>query len=317
MKKLPLKNPSYKALLMSFKEWLDILGHAEKSVYGMPIKLREFFHWLEGQGLDNLDHVTPKHIKAYYSYLKMRPNQRRGGGLGNCYLNKHQSALRKLREYQIAHNVAAPLRIHLKNEENDTERRRNVLTQEQAKSLFTATESDSHPWERLRLRDRALLTCLYSCGLRRNEAVQLNVRDIHLERQRIHVRKGKNYKERSVPFNGHALQVLEGYIYGARPRFIDAHGNRDPGDALFISDQGGRVCGMTVLESIKRIARATGDRDIIDKDISPHTLRHSIATHLLQKGVPIKRIKIFLGHSSLESTQIYTHLLKEMEHGGF
>lgn len=313
MKKLKLENRTYKELLIAFKAWLDILGHAERSVYGMPIKLREFFHWLEGAGLYRLEHVGPKDINAYYRYLKTRPNQRRGGGLGNCYLNKHQSALRKLREYQIAHNAAAPLRIHLKNEENDTERRRNILTQEQAKSLFTATESDSHDWERIRLRDRALLTCLYGCGLRRNETAGLDITDILFERQRIHVRNGKNYKERYVPFNGHALRSLEGYLYGARPRFYMANKS----GAFFISTKGSRMRGTTVLNDVKRIATATGERDIIDKDISPHTLRHSIATHLLQKGVPIKRIKTFLGHSSLESTQIYTHLLKEMEHGGF
>lgn len=313
MKKLKLENPTYKTLLLSFAEWLDILGHTERSVYGMPIKLREFFHWLEGEGLHHLGNVEPRHINAYYQYLKTRPNERRGGALGNRYLNKHQTALRKLREYQIAHKVATPLRIHLKNEVTDMERRRNVLTQGQAKALFGATESDSHAWERLRLRDRALLTCLYSCGLRRNEAVQLDTGDILFERQRIHVRKGKNYKERYVPFNGHALRTLEDYLYGARPQFYNASGT----DALLISTKGTRVRGVTVLNDVKRIARATGDREIIEKDISPHTLRHSIATHLLQRGVPIKNIKTFLGHESLVSTQIYTHLLKEMEHGGF
>lgn len=313
MKKLPLQNPTYRALLLSFAEWLDILGHTERSVYGMPIKLREFFHWLEGEGLHHLEHVTPKHIKAYYQHLKTRPNQRKAGGLGNRYLNKHQSALRKLREYQIAHKVPSPLRIHLRNEETDMDRRRNVLTQDQARMLFEATEEDSHHWQRLRLRDRALLTCLYSCGLRRNETVQLETSDILFERQRIHVRKGKNYKERYVPFNGHALRSLEDYLYEARPQFYNASGTA----ALFISTKGCRVRGVTVLNDVKRIANATGDRDIIEKDISPHTLRHSIATHLLQRGVPIKNIKTFLGHESLTSTQIYTHLLKEMEHEGF
>lgn len=317
MKKLILKNRTYKTLLLSFKDWLDILGHAEKSVYTMPILLREFFHWSEGQGHSGLHTVSPKDIKAYYRYLKMRPNEHRGGALGSCHLNKHQQALRKFREYQMAHNAADPLRIHLKYEANDTEERRNILTQKEARQLFDATDNDSHPWERIRQRDRALLICLYSCGLRRNEAVQLDVGDILFDKRRIHVRKGKNYKERFVPLNDHGLGALENYMYEARPRFIEAQGSRDPGDALLISDQRGRIRGATVLTSIKRIARATGDRDIIEKDISPHTLRHSIATHLLQRGVPIKRIKTFLGHSSLESTQIYTHLLKEMEHGGF
>ena len=96
MKRLQLQNPTYKELLLSFAEWLDILGHTERSVYGMPIKLREFFHWLEGEGLHHLGHVEPRHINAYYQYLKTRPNERRGGGLSKNYLNGHQAHLSRV-----------------------------------------------------------------------------------------------------------------------------------------------------------------------------------------------------------------------------
>ena len=305
MQKLKLENPGYRALLSNFKEWLDILGYAEKTVYGMPIKLREFFYWLESQGYNHISTVTPKDVKNYYDELKRRANERKGGGLSNTYLNKHQNALRKFRNYLIQHNADTSLRIHLRYETNDTEERSNILTQPEIKALFKTT-SYSHHWERIRLRDKAMLSCLYSCGLRRNEMVALDVSDILFDKQRIHVRKGKNYKERFVPFNMHSLRALEAYIYDARPQFYNLHDN----EALFISTQGKRVHGMTVLERVKKIAHATGDKTIIEKNISPHTLRHSIATHLLQQGVPIESIKTFLGHSSLVSTQVYTHLLK-------
>lgn len=305
MKKLKLHNRSYKVLLQNFKEWLDILGYADGTVYLMPIKIQEFFYWLEQKGYNGINQITPTEVKAYYQYLKQRGNERKGGALSNCYLNSHQSALRKLRDYLITHNANTPLRIHLKSEENDTEERSNILTQPEIKTLFEATNY-SHFWERIRLRDKAMLTCLYSCGLRRTEAVSLNISDILFDRQRIHVRKGKNYKERFVPFNGYNLRVLEDYIYEARPEFYNANSS----EALFISTKGRRVCGVTVLNRVKQISKATEDKTIIEKNISPHTLRHSIATHLLEQGVPIESIKTFLGHNSLVSTQIYTHLLK-------
>lgn len=305
MKKLKLENPSYRALLSNFKEWLDILGYTEKTVYGMPIMLQEFFYWLESQGHNNISKVTPQDVKKYYNQLKQRANQRRGGGLSNTYLNKHQNALRKFRNYLIAHNTDTSLRVHLRYEACNIEERTNILTQSEIKELFKAT-TYTHHWKRIQLRDKAMLSCLYSCGLRRNEAVQLDVSDIIFDKQRIYVRKAKNNKERFVPFNRHSLRILEEYIYDVRSQFY----NPNHSEALFISTKGRRVHGMTILERVKKIAQATGNKTIIDKDISPHTLRHSIATHLLEQGVSIENIKTFLGHSSLVSTQVYTHLLK-------
>lgn len=305
MKKLKLENTSYRILLSSFTEWLDILGYAEKTVYGMPIMLQEFFYWLEQQGHKDLSTITPKEVKKYYQHLTQRANQRRGGGLSKCYLNKHQNTLRKFRNYLIQYNANTPLRVHLKYETNDTQERTNVLTQSEIKQLFETT-AYSNSLECIRIRDKALLVCLYSCGLRRNETRQLDIRDILFDKERIHVRKGKNYKERFVPLNTYNLRILEDYIYEARPTFYNA----TTSEALFIGMKGTRLSGVTILDRVKAIANATDNKNIIHKNISPHTLRHSIATHLLQQKVPIESIKTFLGHSSLISTQVYTHLLK-------
>jgi len=125
----------------------------------------------------------------------------------------------------------------------------------------------------------------------------------------VYVRKGKNYKERFVPINRKNLEILEDYIYEARPEFIHHKEN----EALFISQQGKRLDGMSIANRLKAIVIAAENKKIIDKKITLHTLRHSIATHLLQRSVPLESIKHFLGHSSLESTQIYTHILKTIE----
>ena len=309
MKKLKLYNESYNALLISFKEWLDILGYAETTVYNLPNHLREFFYWLEYQERTDINHITAQDVTNYYKVLRERSNQRIDGALSKSYLNKHQQALKKFREYLIQHNAKIPLRVHLKSETQPTEERINILTQSEIKELFAACNY-SNKRKCIRIRDKALLTIFYSCGLRRNEAVHLDIKDILFDKQRIYVRKGKNYKERFVPINKYNLSILEDYIYDARPDF----NIKDNTEALLLNQHGTRLQGMSFANRLQAIVAATENKIIIEKHITPHTLRHSIATHLLQKEVPLESIKHFLGHSSLESTQIYTHLLKTIKH---
>ncbi len=307
MKKLKLQNDSYRVLVANFKEWLDILGYAESTVYYLPNHLQEFFYWLECHGHTDINNLTAKHIKDYYTELKQRSNERRHGALSKSYLNKHQQALKKFKEYLQNHNHKG-ISIHLKAESNPTEEKLNILTQPEIKELFTAC-SYSNKRKCIRIRDKAILTIFYSCGLRRNEAVHLDTKDILFDKERIYVRKGKNYKERFVPLNKYNLRILEDYIYESRPEF----NHKNNTDALLLNHHGTRLQGTSLSNRLKAIIKATDNSDIAEKQITLHTLRHSIATHLLQKEVPLESIKHFLGHSSLESTQIYTHIVKTIE----
>jgi len=291
----------------NYKEWLDILGYAETTVYNLPNHLQEFFYYAEQNNIGNIDQITTKTIKDHYRALQQRANERQSGALSKSYLNKHQQALKKFKDYLQNHNYKH-FNVHLRNETDPTEEKLNILTQSEIRELFEATES-SHKAERIRLRDKPIRTMLYSCGLRRNEAVHLDVSDILFDRERVFVRKGKNYKERYVPINRRNAEILEDHIYEARPQFYQSHLS----EALFINQRGDRMQGRAMADRLEAIVQATDNRDIIEKRITPHTLRHSIATHLLQENVPLESIKTFLGHSSLESTQIYTHLLKTIE----
>ena len=307
MKHLKLQLEHYKTFVKSFKEWLDILGYAESTVYNLPNHLQEFFYYLEKNRITNINYITPKIIKEYYTHLQQRSNERTYGALSKSYLNKHQQALKKFKEYLQNHNHKG-IYIHLQYETNPTEEKLNILSQEEIKELFTATNY-SHSQMRFKRRDKAILSVLYSCGLRRNEAVHLDVKDVFFDKERLHVRRGKNYKERFVPLNAYNLRAIEDYIFEARPEFY----NTIETEALFISQQGNRLDGMSMSNRLRALVKTTENKNIINKKITLHTLRHSIATHLLQKGVALESIKAFLGHSSLESTQIYTHLLKTME----
>jgi len=307
LKKYIIHSDIYKELLESYTNWLDVLGYAPTTVYNLPNHLREFFHFLERNGYNNLHRVTTPLIQDYYKQLSERGNERRGGGLSKAFLNKHQQALKKFLEYLKEHNANVKFGVHLKGEKINYYQNKDILTQAEIKQLFEACDY-SHIHTHFRKRDRAILVLLYSCGLRRNEAVQMNTEDIFFEKGRIYVRKGKNYKERFVPINKYNLNILEDYLYEARLDFLKGFQT----DALLLSQKGQRINDMSMAIRVKTIIEASGNEELQDKHITLHTLRHSIATHLMQQGVAIQSISQFLGHASLESTQLYTHLVEQI-----
>lgn len=306
MKKLILKNKSYKKIVMDFKDWLDILGFAETTVRNFPIYLQEFFYWLELHNIKSIDLITTKLIKNYYKELSQRPNEKRNGALSKNYLNAHQCALRKFRIYLQKHN-AINIPIHLKPERANRLEIIDILTISEIKELFKAVDYQN-TYQYFKVRDKAMLVLLYSCGLRRNEAVNLDVKDILFDKELLHVRKGKNYKERLIPINNYNLQLLENYIYESRPRFKQYNQS----EALLIGQYGTRLNGNTLAMRLQTIIKTTNNETIKNKQVTPHKLRHAIATHFLQAGMKLEDIKQFLGHSCLETTQIYTHLIKKI-----
>ena len=236
------------------------------TVYYLPNHLQEFFYYLEQNHIKSINQITTQVVKDYYSELQQRANQRRSGALSKGSLNKHQYALKKFREYLQNHNHKG-IHIHLKSEQNPTEEKGNILTQSEIKQLFKATDYSSQ-YEHYRLRDKALLVVLYSCGLRRNEAVHLDLSDLYFDKERIHVRKGKNYKERFVPINRTNAEILEDYIYEARLEFYKANQT----EALFVNKQGKRMGGMSLAIRLQKIVQAANNKEITEKGITLHTL---------------------------------------------
>ena len=300
---MTLQNNSYQTLIKSYTAWLSIIGYSWQAVKYYPMALQELCSWLEDHNYNNIDQITATIIKEYYEYLKTRPNKSRSGALSSYSLNRHICALKTFNKYLKSHNQKA-IPIHLETEKTDPIAPLRIVSQQEIKSMFDATEH-SHKEPHIRLRDKAILVILYSCGLRVNEAVHLNTEDILFDAQRIYVKKGKNYKERFVPINNYNLYILTDYIYEARPLF----NNSSLTTSLFVSYLGKRLQGQSLCNRIKAIIKATNDTALIERNITPHKLRHSIATHLLQQKAAIKDISKFLGHHSLESTQIYTHIL--------
>lgn len=313
MKKLVLNNPGYQYLEKAFKEWLAILGYSAGVVTGMPIIIREFFHYLESKGIDQVQQLKQQHIKAYHDHIHSRANQRRGGGLSNNYINKHIQAIEKLLQYLhhkgLQQIPATGIRLE-KLQRPDI----IILTREEIKELFALTYKEyshlsgsklSHYQEAAQSRDRAMLVIYYSCGLRRNEGAHVSIDDINFDTRILHVRKGKNYKERFVPFNKSNAAYLKQWIYDYRSNLVKDRKEH----CLFINLWGNTMSGGALYARLKLLQQLSENAVLTEKVIGLHTLRHSIATHLLQAGMDLEKISRFLGHSSLESTQIYTHLV--------
>jgi integrase/recombinase XerD len=317
MKRLPVTAPAYQYIEKSFKEWLDVLGYAWQSVYYMPIQIRGLLNFLEKQNKTQISDITTEVIKEYYyNELKQRKNYMRdAGALSAKHLNKHLQALRKFTEYlRQTGKLQIPL-LNIKQEEI-IETKPTVLTEEEIQQLYKATEllherkkhnKSEELYTALQHRDRALLSIFYGCGLRRNEGYHLNITDINLDSAIVHVRKGKGYKERFVPVSKRSVQYITEYLYDARPMLV--RDNKE--DAFFLNHNGKRLGAQMLMLCLQALARRTNDTELQQKEIGLHTLRHSIATHLLAHGMSLEKIKDFLGHSSLESTQIYTHLINE------
>ena len=174
-----------------------------------------------------------------------------------------------------------------------------TLSTEDVDDLLTSASEENTPDS---LRDSAMFELLYASGLRVTELVSLNLEDLDLEQGNVRC-LGKGGKERIIPVHSGAVEVLRRYIDDARPTFVKSQSER----ALFMNRRGQRLSRQGFWLILKAHAKRAG----ITKKITPHTLRHSFATHLLQGGAPLRHVQELLGHSSITTTQVYTHLTSE------
>jgi integrase/recombinase XerD len=197
------------------------------------------------------------------------------------------------REGTIAHDPAAELHGPRK-----TQRLPRVLTRDEVARLLREPKGT----ESLALRDRALLEVMYACGLRVSEVTGLQVSDVDLDEGMLRAR-GKGSKERVVPIGRHASAALGTYLARGRPALLGARGE----STLFLNRRGGGLSRQGLYKIVQGHARGAG----LEERMSPHTLRHSFATHLLAGGCDLRSLQEMLGHADLATTQVYTHLSAE------
>lgn len=298
MKHLPLYHAHYRHLLQDFGQYLTRIGYNENSQKTMPACLQEFFFRLEQQGIDRLEAITPQVIQAHHRYLRERPKHSGPGRLSNSMLYHHMYALKTFFNYQqacgqIKRNPFSVLRFP-----RGEHPPRQVLTLAQVKVLYQSCEH---------LRDRAMLSLFYGCGLRRSEAINLNTADIHFPSQLLYVRSGKGKKRRVVPMSQTVADDLRNYYRYERAGYV-RESTPDATQAFVLHNYGGRM--RDYWKRLKYLAAQAG----LPHWVSLHTLRHSIATHLLESGLSLEQVRDFLGHRHLETTQIYTRIREEYLH---
>jgi len=285
-------------LVQGFEKWLKTLEYAESTVYLSKSYVNDFFFYLKTLEINRLEQIQPTTITGYYKHLQTRPNLRQPGSLSQNYITSNINAIKRFSRY-LQETGKPFFEVAIKTN-TDKETQKTILTREEIRALYKACDNSV-----LGIRDRAILSVYYGCGLRRSEGANLDLKDVQLKEKLVFVRTGKGYQERYVPITETIKEDLENYIYVAREQIQSFKEAKN--EALFLSIRVKRMCGNAIISRIQYLANTAK----INKSIGLHSLRHSIATHLLQSGMTLEEVSQFLGHSSLESTQIYTHLANE------
>lgn len=275
-------------IINSFKVQLERLGYSKGSIYMLPRCVKEF---LEARQIKTLESISPEQVQKHYEYLQQRPNKRRPGGLSESHINHHMYALKTFFKWleakgEIRSNPISPLVFP-----SPKSKPREILSPKEIRKLYEVCEN---------YRERAILSLFYGCGLRRTEGIKLDLKDVHYRTGLLYVRAGKGAKRRVIPMSRQVKYDLQTYAYKERRAKV--------GETVFLTGRTGMgIKGNRAAKILKILLEKAG----IERNVSLHSLRHSIATHLLEAGLSVENIREFLGHRHLESTQIYTKISKQ------
>ena len=273
-------------------DFLDYLaierGASSNTVEGYGRDLARYVSWMADEGITDPDDVTVAQVEAHVAALSEV-------GLAPSSVERAVSAIKGLHRFMVAEQITtnhptADLPLPSKPRHLP-----QVLTREQINALLDQPFPDNAAGQR----DRAMLEVLYGCGLRVSELVGLDVRNVLLDDEMVRV-FGKGSKERLVPILGSANAVLSGYLEHWRNELSSS---RKPCSAVFLNRRGGRISRQSAHTIVERWGRYAGI-----EGLHPHTLRHSFATHLLEGGADLRIVQELLGHASISTTQLYTHV---------
>ncbi len=273
------------------EQWLDHLlaerglsAHTAES-YGHD--LRNFLSYLMEMGEDGLSReLGEQELFLYLAWL-------RGRGHAGRTLSRHLSSLRNFFAYAVERGILAQNPALLLESPKLPALLPDFLTQDEVFELLEQPNMQ----DRLGVRDRCMLELLYASGLRVSELCELKPLDIDRERRLLRI-FGKGSKERIVPMHEGAMHLLDGYLQQWRKLFSPKD------DFVFLNRSGRGLTRQYIWKMVKKYALQAG----ISRSISPHTFRHSFATHLLEGGADLRTVQILLGHSNIAATEIYTHV---------
>lgn len=275
--------------ISAFRDYLQAeRGLADNTVLAYRHDLERFAHWVSLGSLPDYLNPTVRQLTGYIAHLREE-------GLSPPSLARNLIALKIFYRYLRLEEKVDGNAVELLSSPKLWERIPQVLSPESVEKLLSSPRLK----ERFYHRDRALLETLYATGSRASEVVSLKLADLHLE-SRVMKCQGKGGKQRLVPLGQPAIRALSEYLEKLRPTLVHA------GDAgwVFVSRAGRALTREMLWILVKKYARRAG----LGARVSPHTLRHSFATHLLSGGADLRTIQELLGHASIRTTQIYTHV---------
>lgn len=263
-------------------------GLARNTLEAYSRDLNRLVQFLKGKGVNSWKDSRSIHLRNYLSWL-------RGRGLAARSIARNVVALRQLyrfleKEEMITENPVPSFFLQAASRKLP-----QILGREDVQSLLNQPD----PGRPLGLRDKAMIELLYATGVRVSELISLQTHMVNLEGDYLTV-KGKGAKVRMIPFGKWAREILQRYLKEVRPKF--SRGRSSP--FLFLTRSGKALTRQGFWKLIRRYALAAG----IEKKVSPHTLRHSFATHLLEGGADLRSVQSMLGHADISTTQIYTHV---------
>jgi integrase/recombinase XerD len=286
----------FRSLTLDFLSYLELeRGLSRNTLNAYRTDLLQYGDYLAAHHLDAL-HARPAEVGEFLAELATGGPEK--PPVSSATIHRKAACLRSFykhlrRDELIGDDPTASLAAPRRSKKLP-----NVLNQQEVKRLLEAPRGS----EPTALRDRAILEVMYACGLRASEVIGLEMADFDLEEGFVKAR-GKGSKERMVPLGRHAIMAIRAYIRGGRPELL--HGREEP--RLFLNFRGGPLTRQGLYKIVQRHARAVG----LDGKMSPHTLRHSFATHLLSNGCDLRAVQEMLGHADIATTQMYTHLSGE------
>ena len=264
--------------------WLST-GASKNTLAAYRSDLKIFSKWLAGKSLIS---VKSKHIQDYFS-------DRQKNNIGSSTQARILTCLHSFYEYLLANQLIKKDPTEQLSQPKLEKKLPVFLNIQEVEKLLEAPSSSSLFGQR----DRAMLELLYSCGLRVSELINLSYHNINLKEEFIRIH-GKGNKERVLPMGEVAIDYLMKYETNARAMLL----KNGQSDSYFLSNRGSAMSRQNFFYIIKAYANQVG----IDKPLSPHSLRHAFATHLVQKGADLRSVQLMLGHSDISSTQLYTHI---------
>jgi integrase/recombinase XerD len=282
-------------LIPEYRRYLWATGKSPCTIRNASYALKDFQRYLEAEGISELTGLTQEVMVAYQLELSFRLTGK-GGLLGLRSQVQLLGVARSFTKYltdndYLAHDPGAALRLPKKPKRLP----KVILNSQELSQLMHAPDMRTNRG----YRNRIILELLYDTGIRRAEVASIRLSDLDLESGYILIH-GKGNKERVVPVCGRVCDLMRSYIELVRPSFLLG---RDEG-FLVLNRWGAGMDVNGIWAAVKRCVRLAR----LQKNVSPHTFRHTCATHMLKNGAPIRHVQELLGHESLESTQIYTRI---------